>query len=249
MRPYAAFPLGWVERQLDHLAAAAPGRMLVFGDPTFGFGQERSARILRLLRGRSGPCFAETRPDVLRPGAVRAMREAGFDSVFFGVESAVPATLHRMGRVASPAAGRRYLQDALEAAQACFEQDVTLQLGMMFGYPGDTERDWDAALGFVKELRRRYRGVERGTGRGAGFIVYCSPTSVYDSTPLGRECGQRAGRDAPLPRLGRTSGALFRVIRETCRQSVVTPLAAERLIRYYKPLPAERRGRGLSRLT
>lgn len=237
MRPYAAFSIGWVQRQLSHVSAVTRCRWVHLVDAVFGVeGRERTLEVCKALRKLHFAGVTQTRTDVVGPEMVRTLANYGFKILFYGVESASPASLVRMGKVATPSAARRYVQESMRTIQACFEEGVTPVVGMMFAYPGDTESDYRASLEFVKELRKRHDSTSPRGGKRAGLFMIPFMTLVFDGTPLAeasRRKGVRLGGDPcwPVRCWDETDVALL--YDNDCRnQSVITPLAADRLRRY-----------------
>ncbi|MBI5211152.1 MAG: HEAT repeat domain-containing protein [Elusimicrobia bacterium] len=235
MRPYAAFPAAWVSRQLSHIASVTSCRRILFADPTFGLGQERTREVCRVLRGQPFTYAAGTRADVVDAGSVRLLRQAGFDSLYYGVESASLSTLVRMNKVESLAAARRYVEKAAKAVRACFEEGVTPFVGLMVAFPGDSEADCRATMGFVKRLRRLHDRVKPRGGKRAGLIVDCYRTGIIDGTSISRT--HRRTEMVPGGRIlslsPRMADIARRAIDEFRKQSVLTPLALERVNRYW----------------
>jgi hypothetical protein len=184
MRPYAVYPAEWVARQLEHMKAELQCRRVIVMDPMFGAGRERTLEMCRILREHHFTYGIQSRVDVLRPDLISRLRQVGLEMVFWGVESASPSTLLRMNKVRSKDQAESYLQDTLKVLQACFENSVVPLLGLMLGFPGDTEADLQASLEFVKEVDQLRNQVLERTGVNTGFIPYSQPTQIYDGTPL-----------------------------------------------------------------
>lgn len=245
MRPFAAYPADWVRRQLAHVASSTKCKRIMFTDPTFGLGTERTRELCKALRSHRFSYAAVSRVDVVGPEEVRLLSEAGFDSVYYGIESASASTLIRMGKAASLAAARRYVQAAARALEACFEEGVTPFMGLMLAFPGDGESDYRATLAFAREMRRRHDRIRPAGGRRAGLIVECFPTMLFDGTALAADLERRFPKTRldPEKRLGASivsspspgvgQDCTLRYIGEIRKQTAVTPLAAERLGGYW----------------
>jgi radical SAM superfamily enzyme YgiQ (UPF0313 family) len=150
---------------LEKLATRTPPRNAVIQiyDDAFSQVPERARRIcegiikrhIRLALG------CETRGDRVTPDLLRLMRQAGFVSISFGLESAVPRVLRAIGKVRSPdsagdshfEAEREYLeriQGAVKSARRCgFEVKVSV----IGGLPGETAKDFRTTLKFVSSLK------------------------------------------------------------------------------------------------
>lgn len=186
MRPYAVYPVEWVARQLEHMKAELQCKRVIVMDPMFGAGRERTLEMCRILREHHFTYGIQSRVDVLRPDLIPHLRQVGLEMVFWGVESASPSTLLRMNKVRSKDQAESYLQDTLKVLQACFENSVVPLLGLMLGFPGDSEADLQASLEFVKTVDHLHDQVFAETGVETGFIPYSQPTQIYDGTALAK---------------------------------------------------------------
>jgi radical SAM superfamily enzyme len=101
-----------------------------------------------------------TRADTVDEELIRLMKEAGFGSITFGLESAVPSVLRAIGKVRPPdwhdldlAPERQFLDrvrnSVLIAKQCGFKVGVSIILGL----PTETPADGAETLRFVKELQ------------------------------------------------------------------------------------------------
>lgn len=163
-----------VERVLDdleaveNLVARTPGYDggIDILDDAFTLIPERAQRICEgiLDRGIRLLLRCETRADRVNPDLLRLMRRAGFTSIVFGLESAVPYVLRTIGKVRAPdttgdpdyGAELEYLvrfRQAVEGARQC---GLKVSVSVMGGLPGETADDFQTTLDFVSSL-----GVER----------------------------------------------------------------------------------------
>jgi radical SAM superfamily enzyme YgiQ (UPF0313 family) len=161
-----------VERVLDDLAAletlalrAGRHAEIEFFDDAFTLAPERARRICEgiLERGIRLSLGCMTRGDRVTPDLLRLMRRAGFASIAFGLESAVPRVLRTIGKVCAPSSAgdpdfereRQYLdrfRTAVESAQQC---GLDVSLSVIGGLPGETVEDFRASLEFVESLKVR----------------------------------------------------------------------------------------------
>jgi hypothetical protein len=186
MRPYATYSLEWVARQLDSLPTDLPDRIFIY-DPVFGLGRERTLEICQVWRGRRFSYAMESRVDVLLPNHVPALREAGVQIIYLGMESASAATLLRMNKVHSQTSAESYVRKARAVLKACFGNDVTPVVGFMFSFPGDSEPDYHTSLEFVKEIERLHDRITARTGVRTGFVIMTSSAKVYDGSSLAEQ--------------------------------------------------------------
>jgi len=244
MRPYAAHPPGWVDRQLDHLKETVPNDRVFVYDPVFGLGRQRTSEICEVLRRHEFTYAVESRVDVLAPELVLDLLDAGVETIFFGIESGSPDTLLRMNKLSSTAQASAYLEDGKRVLQSCFANDVTPVMGFMLGFPGDTERDLAATLRFVRELGQLHEQATAGDG-GVGFVPFAFYTKVYEGTAL----IDRLATDFPdtevvsEPFIGESMvrqpspSLALATVRDyqarIARNGAYTPLALQRLWQYY----------------
>jgi anaerobic magnesium-protoporphyrin IX monomethyl ester cyclase len=191
-----------VERVLDDLAAyqAHLGRLeqrpasVSILDDAFTLAPARAREICEGIigRGLQLPLNCETRADRVDPDLLRLMRRAGFDGIFFGLESAVPRVLRTIGKVQDPAttddpgfeAERAWLDGFRQSVEAALEAGLTPSVSVIGGLPGEDADDFRATLAFVETLH---------VPSYAHNILAMLP-----GTPLhrdGQRHGLRAGRD------------------------------------------------------
>lgn len=192
-----------VERVLDDLAvlerlarrAKGERSIVPIYDDAFSLAPERARAICEgiLQRGLRMRLDCETRAERVDLELLRLMRRAGFETVSFGLESAVPRVLRTIGKVQRPdargdpafegerawlAAFRRAVQDARRAG-------LTPSVSVIGGLPGETAQDFGRTLAFVRSLE-----VES--------YVH-NILAVFPGTPLHRDRerhGLQAWRDA-----------------------------------------------------
>ena len=82
----------------------------------------------------------EANPDSVTPASLAELREAGFNRVSFGMQSAVPSVLATLDRTHDPA---RVPQAVDWARQAGFEQ---VSLDLIYGTPGESLGDWQESV-------------------------------------------------------------------------------------------------------
>jgi oxygen-independent coproporphyrinogen-3 oxidase len=85
----------------------------------------------------------EANPETVDPVSLARLREAGFTRISLGMQSAAEHVLAVLDRRHTPG---RAAEAAHEAAAAGFEH---VNLDLIYGTPGETERDWAASLDTV----------------------------------------------------------------------------------------------------
>ncbi len=103
------------------------------------------ARMLGSIRAEFGladdvEVTTEANPDSVDLADLVALREAGFNRLSFGMQSAVPSVLATLDRSHDPA---RVPQVVAWAREAGFEQ---ISLDLIYGTPGETMADWRTSL-------------------------------------------------------------------------------------------------------
>ncbi len=162
-----------VGRVLDDLAALeslfsrAPRRHsdIPIFDDTFTLVTERARRICEgiIERGIRLPLACVTRGDRVTRDLLRLMRRAGFVSIAFGLESAVPRVLRTIGKVCAPSSSsdpgfereRQFLERFRIAVKSAQECGLDVSVSVIGGLPGETIEDFRASLEFVASLKVR----------------------------------------------------------------------------------------------
>lgn len=190
--------LAFLDRELDGPTCAST---IPFHDDNLLLDRGRLHLLLRRiaeLRPRNLTFSGQLRPDLLTRETVCLLRDAGFTSVHFGVESAVPrilGTVKRLRRTGGEADGYRQEEAHLERVRWAVEEirgaGLKTSVGVILGCPGETEVEGRATLDFVKRL-----GVDQYLHN---FL------SVYAGTELERTCESfgihvESAALAPLPR-------------------------------------------------
>ena len=139
------------------------------GTPTMLDAAELS-EILAGLRERIGIAAGaevtlEANPDTVTRGDLRALADAGFTRVSFGMQSAVPAILATLDRTHTPKRVPLVVEWAKEAG-------LSTSVDLMYGTPGESLADWEtsvrAALSYDPDHISAYAlVVEEGTKMGA----------------------------------------------------------------------------------
>lgn len=121
---------------------------VTFYDDTFTFSKERVERICEEIVNRdlSIPWDCQTRADCISPELLRKMRDAGCEAITLGVESASPNTLKAIGKGTSPEQNEKAVKMIKEAG-------ISVIVSVIIGYPGETMKDVNRTLEYVKRLK------------------------------------------------------------------------------------------------
>jgi anaerobic magnesium-protoporphyrin IX monomethyl ester cyclase len=135
-----------VVAEMERLAKEGIGRFW-FADPNFTADRGRTERLLdeKRRRGIATPFWCQTRSDLVDPELLRRLREAGADTIAFGLESGSPGVLDdtRKGIELDQ------LRANIEAAQSL---GMETELFSIFGLPGETVENARETLQFVRSL-------------------------------------------------------------------------------------------------
>lgn len=82
----------------------------------------------------------EANPETVGPGELEALRSGGFNRLSLGMQSAVPHVLATLDRVHTPG---RAIEVVAQARAAGFTQ---VSVDLIYGTPGESERDWRTSL-------------------------------------------------------------------------------------------------------
>ncbi len=132
--------------EMELLAEQGIGRFW-FADPNFTENRERTLRLLgeKVRRGITTPFWCQTRADLIDREIIEALKDAGADTLAFGLESGSPGVL----------AGTRKaieLDQLKEHILIAHSVGIQTELFSIFGLPGETVEDAVQTLNFVRSL-------------------------------------------------------------------------------------------------
>jgi anaerobic magnesium-protoporphyrin IX monomethyl ester cyclase len=147
---------------IAHLArASGDDRVVTFHDDTFTLLPERAkelcARIASRNLGLRFSCI--TRADKVDDELLRAMKDAGFVAIAFGLESAVPSILRTIGKVRPPGYAdasldpeRDFIERVRRSVATAKQLGMLVGVSIILGLPGETRKDGEATVTFVRQL-------------------------------------------------------------------------------------------------
>jgi radical SAM superfamily enzyme YgiQ (UPF0313 family) len=138
--------VGRVIAEMELLAERGIGRFW-FADPNFTADRARTVRLLeeKMKRGIKTPFWFQTRSDLVDPELLGRLREAGADTIAFGLESGSPGVLDDTRKGIE----LHQLRGNIEAAQSL---GMETELFSIFGLPGETPANARETLEFVRSL-------------------------------------------------------------------------------------------------
>lgn len=128
---------------------------IMFRDPVFAYERNRVLALCSELRRLQHvvPWECESRPEHFDHRLLRALRDAGCDTIKIGLESADPEVLVGIGRVNDEPSATAYLEQVAAVIAACRQVGLVCRLFVMVGLPYQTGE----ALGRTADFLRRNR--------------------------------------------------------------------------------------------
>lgn len=150
---------------------------LWFADDIFGLSHRWIERFSDEVRSRDAaiPFTIQSRVDLMAPSAVEALRSAGAEEVWMGVESGSQAILDAMDKGTT-------VEQVREATRRLKEAGVRASWFLQLGYPGETWSEILATRRLVREERPSDVGVS---------VAYPLPGTVFFDRVKG-QIGERA---------------------------------------------------------
>jgi radical SAM superfamily enzyme YgiQ (UPF0313 family) len=132
--------------EMKHLSELGIKRFW-FADPNFTEDKQRTLRLLaeKIRHGISAPFWFQTRSDLIDAELLTEARNAGADTVAFGLESGSPGVLAKTNK-------RIALTSLREHVAFAQSLGMEAELFSVFGLPGETVEDAAATLEFVRSL-------------------------------------------------------------------------------------------------
>ncbi len=143
-----------------------------FADPNFTENRPRAEKLLeeKIRRGIATPFWCQTRADLVDPGLLKKLHEAGADTIAFGLESGSPGVLKKTHKGIE----LDQLRNNIEVAQSL---GMDAELFSIFGLPGETVEDARQTLEFVRSV-----GIPIQSNSGSQQMqLYFG--SLYEKTP------------------------------------------------------------------
>jgi hypothetical protein len=135
-----------VVEEMDYLTKSGIKRFW-FADPNFTDDPERTSFLLRekIRRDIHTPFWCQTRSDLVNGDMLKLLKEAGADTIAFGLESGSPSVLKKTGKGIE----LEHLRDNILTAKS-LEMDT--ELFSIFGLPGETVEDARKTMEFLRSL-------------------------------------------------------------------------------------------------
>jgi radical SAM superfamily enzyme YgiQ (UPF0313 family) len=146
----------------DALRDRGTKTLVTINDDNFSLQSRRFHELLRLMADATFEnltFWAEMRTEPLREDTFRLLREAGFEEVNFGLESAVPSVLAAMKKVRSSGWERdnydkekRFLERIAWAVGRSRAEGIRTTVSVIFGGPTETLADGKETLKYIQRI-------------------------------------------------------------------------------------------------
>lgn len=146
---------GRTAAEMLHTAQRHQVSHLMLRDPVFALDRNRALAICSELRRQQSAVTweCESRPEHLDSRLLRAMHEAGCTTVKLGLESADPAVLAAVGRVADESQAVDYLASVAAVVRDCQQLGMVCRVFVMVGLPYQTPASVEQTAAFLRTLR------------------------------------------------------------------------------------------------
>ncbi|MGD2028821.1 MAG: radical SAM protein [Desulfobacterales bacterium] len=163
-------PFEIIHNDLKNLADKSNAHTLLVSDALF-----KSFDLFPLLRSLGMKVNFESRCDVLDPSLLSDIADV-CGIIALGFESASYSTLRRMNKVKDKSHYEKYISNTKAIFKEAARNEIPMIIFMIAGYPGDTEKDLEESLAFVRNL-------SKDTGPG-GHIFKIGECHVYPKTKI-----------------------------------------------------------------
>jgi len=141
--------------ELTYLVERFQPPRLMFRDPVFAHERNRVLALcseLRHLR-HAVPWECESRPEHFDNRLLRALRDAGCDTIKIGLESADPEVLISIGRVQDERSANAYLEQVAAVIAECRQVGLVCRLFVMVGLSYQTSEALGRTADFLRQNR------------------------------------------------------------------------------------------------
>lgn len=140
----------YVIGEIEHILSRYRVEALYFIDSMFEYNRKRTEELCTLLinsgLNKKLVWSVQARANSMDADLLRLMKEAGCIQIEYGFESGSQKILDRMGKAST-------VEAAIKAAALTKECGIRLFANMMFGYPGETEDDFDLSVEFIRTIK------------------------------------------------------------------------------------------------
>ena len=142
-----AFSPPRVLEEVEHLVNKYGSKGIYFIGDNFTIQKKRTIEICKLMKKDKLDVewVCDTRVDLISRELLKIMKDAGCQTIWFGVESGSPRILKKINKGIT-------VQQVVHAFKLCKEEGIQISCSFMLGIPGETVNDMEATLKFAKKL-------------------------------------------------------------------------------------------------
>ncbi len=214
--PYDVRPAASVAEEMRHLKFALRADRIWFADDIFGLSRKWAIDFAAEVERRDArlPFKMQSRCDLMTRDTVDALRRAGCEEVWIGVESGSQRILDAMEK------GIR-VEQVYHARENLRRHDIRACYFLQFGYPGEEWDDIEQTLRVVRESQPDDIGVS---------VCYPMPgTKLYDTVAaeLGTKANWSDSADLAMMFRGTYSSEFYRALARALHMEVRREAGAE----------------------
>jgi radical SAM superfamily enzyme YgiQ (UPF0313 family) len=153
--------------EIEHMVKTYGTKGIYFVGDNFTINKKKTFELCGLIKKNKVNIkwVCDTRADLVSRALLREMKNAGCQTIFFGVESGSPPVMEKLNKNLS-------LQKISEAFELCKQEGIQTVASFMLGIPGETMVDMQATFKFAKQLNPAW----------CQFNIYvaCPGSKLYD---------------------------------------------------------------------
>ena len=142
-----AFSPRRIVEEIDHMINEYGSKGIYFIGDNFTILKRQTVELCKLIKKNKLDIewACDARVDLISRELLKIMRDAGCQTIWFGVESGSPRILEKINKGIT-------LQQAVHAFKLCREEGIQIACSFILGIPGETVNDMKATFKFVKKL-------------------------------------------------------------------------------------------------
>jgi anaerobic magnesium-protoporphyrin IX monomethyl ester cyclase len=153
--------------EILHMVKTYGTKGIYFVGDNFTINKKKTIELCELIKQNKIDIkwICDTRADLVNQEVLKAMKAAGCQTIFFGVESGSPAILEKLNKNLD-------LKEVANAFELCQKEGIRTAASFMLGIPGETVNDMEATFKFAKKLNPDW----------CQFNIYvaCPGSKLYD---------------------------------------------------------------------
>lgn len=140
-----------VADEMEHINSKYGTKGVYFVGDNFTLNKKRAIEICKHIQDRNLDMVwaCDTGVDLVSREVLKAMKAAGCQTIWFGVESGVQAILDKINRGIK-------VEQATRAVNLCKEEGIETGISLMLGIPGETAEDMQTTFKFARKLDPDY---------------------------------------------------------------------------------------------